>query len=701
MADTVSTQKIVIDTSQAQQTIEDVTRQFVSMSDYAKQASEGIENVGGEYKFANAELQKWYETLKSFGLAHNKMTVDIINDMQNAAKASQLAAQAQGEHAKVIKEGVLSATQELHHQKLAFEDIGRLALGEKFGLRQFAQLFGVLGPAVGIAAFAISEYGGELLKMIDRQEDANRQLEEFNKVMVNSSDATAQATINVEKMNAEFQNSTSIKDRNKALDDYNKTFGEIIGYQDSFEKAEKNLADKTEIYKLAMQQRAIADAAYALQKEKIKEALNAQINGESGFFAKIKAGIQGYLGDFTGVAGTLGASNKKIVDEFNDDADSLAKAADRAEKKFKELKDQAGGGTGKPRDKKKPGKDSSLEEQKRYIEESRKIMEDAEDKEITNENIKYEKIRENLIKNHHSTEELDAQHEQNVADIHTKYAEKLAAEIKKEIQKANDDALKLTAEGERAMEKAKQDAIAKKKKDDEELRKADQKFLQDRFSDMRIEISTLKNHYATKRQLLIEDQKIVKAMYDKGSISYEEYQKKNAEIGQAGLEIKKQQAAEEKMIAEAAATTLDTLSKLAGEHTAAGKAFAVAGATIKAIQAGINTFEGFTSEFPGPVGIALGAVAAAGVGLTLFEQVKKIEEVKIPGQAGGGTTTSNGSVNAPTIPKSPKTTSLSQNSINQIKPNQKVQPTRAIVVEADITNSQARLASYHESSSLH
>jgi hypothetical protein len=173
------------------------------------------------------------------------------------------------------------------------------------------------------------------------------------------------------------------------------------------------------------------------------------------------------------------------------------------------------------------------------------------------------------------------------------------------------------------------------------------------------------------------------------------------------LEIKKQQAEQEKMIANAAVSTLDSLAKIAGEKTQAGKDLAIASATIKAIQAGINTFEGFTKEFPGPVGIALGAIAAAGVGFALFEEVKKIEGVKVPGGSGGGASASSPSggggaiPGAPAITKSSQTTSLSPQSIDKLKQTQNQEPIKAVVVESDITNSQQRMASYRQGSSLH
>jgi hypothetical protein len=704
----VTTQTIEIDTSKAYDSIADLTRQLGDMTTIAAEAKEGIQYVGNEYQFANNKLQAWYDELQKMGLAHNKVTTDIINDMQNAAKASQVATNAAIAHGAAIKKGSDVVLGSLEHQKLAFEDIGRIALGEKFGLRQFGQLFGVLGPVIGIAAFALTEYGSQLLELVAPTDAATKAQQDFVTVVSKAADKAAEGTIAVEKMNEQFKDAVSVSDRKAALDEYNKTFGETIGYAKTFEQAEQRLKDHTADYISAMTFRAQADAAYGLQKEALAKAAKAQVEEETGFFAKVKAYTQAYFGAAVEGAETLKKSTKGIVDENNQAAESYAKIAHAAEDSFNKVKQAAGGGTGKPGKDKKAEHDNSIEEQKRYLDESQKITENAEEKEITSEKIKYDKIRTDLIAHHHSTEQLDEQHEQNVADIHQKYADKLAEEFKKEAAKADADAAKQTEEflknaAKLAAEKEKEAA-----KDLAERKKDASKFLTDEFQQGALELKYLKGHYDQKRALLASEAAQNKGFYADGLISREQYNKNISELDAAALEIKKQQAEQEKMIANAATSTLDSLSKIAGEKTQAGKDLAIASATIKAIQAGINTFEGFTSEFPGPVGIALGAIAAAGVGITLFEEVKKIESVKIPGGSGGASSSAaapgsgGGSVpGAPAIPAKSNATNLSSSTISQLKPNQNTEPIRAVVVESDITSSQQRMQSYQNGSSLH
>ena len=139
-------------------------------------------------------------------------------------------------------------------------------------------------------------------------------------------------------------------------------------------------------------------------------------------------------------------------------------------------------------------------------------------------------------------------------------------------------------------------------------------------------------------------------------------------------------------IAEGIANGLDTLADIAGKQTAAGKALAIASTVIKTIQGGIAAFTGMVSSIPGPVGIALGAVAAAGVVASGVKAVKQITAVKVPGASGGGGAPSISLPGAPIKPQA-QTTTLDQQSINAVGNASN----RAYVLETDVTNNQDRI----------
>jgi hypothetical protein len=87
-----------------------------------------------------------------------------------------------------------------------------------------------------------------------------------------------------------------------------------------------------------------------------------------------------------------------------------------------------------------------------------------------------------------------------------------------------------------------------------------------------------------------------------------------------------------------AAQFADNIAQIAGENTKVGKAAAAASTTISAIQGSISALTGMMQSIPGPIGIVLGAVAAAATLYTGYEAVKKIYATKsgLPGDGGGG-----------------------------------------------------------------
>jgi len=140
------------------------------------------------------------------------------------------------------------------------------------------------------------------------------------------------------------------------------------------------------------------------------------------------------------------------------------------------------------------------------------------------------------------------------------------------------------------------------------------------------------------------------------------------------------------------ADTFNQLSELLGKQTAAGKAAAIAEATI-------NTYKAATSAYSSLSGIpivgpALGAVAAGVAVAAGIANVKKILAVKTPGgggSAGAGAGVSGGGATvAPGTAPNVSFVSSSENQIaNTINRNQASQaPIKAYVVSSDMTTQQ-------------
>ena len=141
--------------------------------------------------------------------------------------------------------------------------------------------------------------------------------------------------------------------------------------------------------------------------------------------------------------------------------------------------------------------------------------------------------------------------------------------------------------------------------------------------------------------------------------------------------------------ADAVAASLNSVAQLLGESTTAGKAAAVAGATISTFSSAVKAYESTIGiPFVGPVlaPISAGLAIAAG-----FANIKKILSVKVPGAAG-----SSGSMpSAPSVPAAPvlptqKSTSLDTASINGIGNAAQGGVGRSYILDSDYVNSNER-----------
>lgn len=174
-----------------------------------------------------------------------------------------------------------------------------------------------------------------------------------------------------------------------------------------------------------------------------------------------------------------------------------------------------------------------------------------------------------------------------------------------------------------------------------------------------------------------------------------EHLDKVATIDKADTDNKKEQAKAQKEIemskaeavdkgATSAASSLETFAQVLGESTAAGKAMAVAAATISAIQGAVNSFTSMSS-IP-IVGPALGAVAAAASLAAGYANIKKILAVKVPGKstASSAAPPSMANVSAPIVASAQNTGVSDVRVVNDFG----MQSIKAYVVQDDLNRSQ-------------
>jgi hypothetical protein len=134
------------------------------------------------------------------------------------------------------------------------------------------------------------------------------------------------------------------------------------------------------------------------------------------------------------------------------------------------------------------------------------------------------------------------------------------------------------------------------------------------------------------------------------------YAKKREKLETEHNKTKKKLNQEEKdAVLQTTAATFNIIGQMLGENSAAGKAAAVASATINTYQAATNALANTPGPPPIPQ-IAAGIAIASGI-----MNVKKILSTKTPGPTGGAAAAAGGVPSAPSIPAVDPTAALGGN----------------------------------------
>lgn len=232
------------------------------------------------------------------------------------------------------------------------------------------------------------------------------------------------------------------------------------------------------------------------------------------------------------------------------------------------------------------------------------------------------------------------------------------------------------------------EAEAKLKDDEEQKKKDDEKLAKDQEAlikklELDKEFETL--NFEQQRALLTEREN--QLLNDK-TLSEEQRTKLEDQYAEARKTIAQKEAEAKAKNIQAVSDLLGNVSKLLGESTAAGKAAAVAQATISTYQSAVQSYNSL-SGIP-IVGPALGAVAAGVAVASGIGNVKKILSVKTPGGGGGGGSVPSGG-GAPSIPTTAPTFNVVGNAgVNQIQQTLGAQqPVQAYVVANNVTTAQS------------
>ena len=218
----------------------------------------------------------------------------------------------------------------------------------------------------------------------------------------------------------------------------------------------------------------------------------------------------------------------------------------------------------------------------------------------------------------------------------------------------------------------------------------DKKRAEQDIADLDKEITKAGADLDLQKTLLDQKDILLEESFKRRLISEDAYKLAVEANAKARIEIDKAETAAKIENAQKIAALLGGLSDVMGRETAAGKAFAVAQATIDTYLAAQKAYQSMAG-IP-VVGPSLGAIAAGVAVAGGIKNVKSIMAVKTPAGSGGGASAPSlptVSASAPMAPQPPQaqTTNISQQSIDQMG-NQAV---RAYVIENDVTSNQQRV----------
>lgn len=346
----------------------------------------------------------------------------------------------------------------------------------------------------------------------------------------------------------------------------------------------------------------------------------------------------------------------------------------------------------------------SVEERIAFLQEAGRIEEEITEKELVSARLRLEaKISENALAN--STKE-DLEEEANLrANLINLETAKLAKQ-----KEVTSQTIALKAE-----EAAELKAIEDKKKTDQEQLDAEELEAEKTLADLKkqirdasavqeddirnLEIIKVKEHYDNLINLAKEQGLDVAALEKAKADKLNSFNEQNAKDEIYWETLTQDQKT--KIVSDG----LNNLASILGEETAAGKAAAIASATI-------NTFQSAQASYKSLAGIpvvgpALGVAASGAAIVSGFKQVQAIRATKLPTLAGqpspdvgGGGTPSPQAAQVPQIPSFNIVGQTGTNQLADALSTQEQKPVKAFVVASDVTTGQSLERNIIEGASL-
>ena len=190
-----------------------------------------------------------------------------------------------------------------------------------------------------------------------------------------------------------------------------------------------------------------------------------------------------------------------------------------------------------------------------------------------------------------------------------------------------------------------------------------------------------------KQSALLSETAMIQSQFDSRLITEEQYNQKTKFLAEQRKKIGDLEVAWKKAQVGNMGNAFAQLATLAGESTAAGKAFAVAATTISTFQSAQSAYQSAFMPVPTLASPTLGTIYAAVAVASGLANIQKILAVKTPSGGGGG-----GGISAPAA--APQFNVVGASGVNQLSESLNVQnrdadkPVKAYVVSSDVTTAQ-------------
>ena len=626
--------------------------QFGSNSNEFVKATAHVAELKEQFKIFN-------ETVKAFNPA-NKLQglVSTARGATGAIEGVTAAMQFMGDESENTVQTIAKLQQIMAFSE-ALNSVKDMEVGLKgmAGMAKNAFASMSKGDVVGLAIIGITALSVAIYELSTNTKNEEFALEALTKNMDKIKEATASAVQKVNDVKNAFEQAREgVITKKEALKVYNDTLGDTMGKTDSLATAEKNYLDKADLYIKVMGLKIEANTLFQASAAESAKALTANEEDQTTWIDKTLNGIKGYvLGGGNAIAGNalatldnIKAQQKgvtEVIEASTHKANILFNAGAAKSKEMQELAKKANlildpdKGTGNKGTESQAKKD--LDELRNFelktAEEIRLAKLSGIEKELQQLEDKYKKEYALAKKYKQDTKKLDELFTQESAAIYQKQRLLNQPDIGTigavPVAKAGIDDIgtNMTAKASHASSVAGTAAIYARTNNQlnnsDSLKEALAKTKAIFDAEVEEENKAFAEKMVKAKSNHDEEERLKAEHYAKMSKLTQEYT--DADIALSDTANEKKKATLDNY-----AVALNQIGDIIGKQTVAGKAFAIASATISTYQSAVSSYNAMaTIPVVGPV---LGIVAAAAAIKMGIDNVKAIVAVKVPNSGSSG-----------------------------------------------------------------